>query len=135
MTLQTARQSSIDAYLAYESDAQDERNEQRRLRDQRLLRFPHAMMLEVAFPELDCVNRWCWTNFGPRDGDCAQKYSEYRVCDIDVPHSHAGVWTDYWFTKTDYNFGFNEWYFADRLHYDQFVKNIPNINWGENYPK
>ena len=98
-------------------------------------RFPYAVMLQVAFPELDFANRWCWTRFGPADGGCTQKDSKYRVCTIDVPHSHSGIWTTHWFVKTDYDFGFNEWYFAKQSHYDLFLDSVPKINWGEKYPK
>jgi len=135
MTHHTAILSSIDDYLACEDDSAEERAEQNLLRNERLLRFPHAVMLQVAFPELDFAHRWCWANFGPRDGDCTQQYSEYRACDIEEPHSHTGVWMDHWFTKTDYNFGFNEWYFAKRSDYNQFATNIANLNWGDNFPK
>ena len=92
-------------------------------------------MLQVAFPERDFANRWCCMNFAPAEGECVQRHSEYRACQIDGPHSHAGVWLDHWFVKTDYDFGFNEWYFANRSHYELFLGYVPKINWGENYPK
>ncbi len=135
MTYRTAILSTIDDYLGAEDDSDEERAKQSLLRNNRLLRFPHAVMLQLAYPELDFVNRWCWENFGPRDGDCTQYQSEYRVCDIDGQHAHSGVWVDHWFTKTDYDFGFNEWYFAAKCDYDRFLMHIPNINWGENYAK
>ena len=135
MSHRTVILSSIDAYVSCHCDSDEERAELNLLRNEWLLRFPHAVMLEVAYPELDFVNRWCWTSFGASDGECTQKFSEYRACDIDMPHAHSGVWMDHWFEKTDYNFGFNEWYFADRSDYDKFLDNIPNINWGGNYPK
>jgi hypothetical protein len=135
MTHKTAILTDFDCYLASDDDSLEDRSEQRSLRDERLLHYPHAIMLQVAFPELDFVNRWCWMNFGSRDGDCTQKYSQYRVCQIDEPHSHSGVWTDHWFVKTEYDFGFNEWYFANDADYNAFLQNVPNINWGENYPK
>jgi len=37
--------------------------------------------------------------------------------------------------KTDYDFGFNEWYFAESEDCDFFVANVDKINWGEHYPK
>ena len=48
-------------------------------------------------------------------------------------HSHSGAWTDHWFLKTDYDFGFNEWYFARQADYDLFLQNVANFNWGERY--
>ena len=57
------------------------------------------------------------------------------MCQIEVLHSHSGNWTQYWFAKTEYNFGFAEWYFAERAHYELFLDYIPELNWGESYPK
>jgi hypothetical protein len=83
----------------------------------------------------DFANRWCWQNFGPCDGECTQRYSEYRVCDRSEPHSHVGKWTSHWFVKTDYDFGYNEWYFAENVDRDRFLANVDKINWGEHFPK
>ncbi len=135
MTCKTAILSHFDCYFACDDDTLEERSEQQSLREVRLLHFPYAAMLQVAFPEIDFVNRWCWMTFGSRNGDCNEKYSEYRVCNLDEPHSHSGVWTDYWFVKTDYDFGFNEWYFASEADYNLFLQNVENFNWGEHYPK
>lgn len=136
VTHQTAIQSSIEAYLSCEDDPPEDRAEQEMERNQRLLRFPYAVMLQVSYAEVDFANRWCWLRFGHAHGECRlQKDSEYRVCPIDEPHSHSGVWTAHWFVKTAYNFGFCEWYFDKRSHYDQFLEFVPRLNWGENYPK
>ena len=90
--------------------------------------------MQVSFPEVDFANRWCWQNFGPSDGECFQRYSQYRVCDVAEPHAHAGRWTSHWFVKTDYDFGFNEWYFIDANDLQMFLANVEHINWGERYP-
>lgn len=135
MTHRTVILSDIGDYLACEDDSLEERAEQHELRNECLLRSPHAVMLQVAYPELDFINRWCWLQFGPRDGECTQHDSEYRVCDADDSHAHDGIWTDRWFTKTEYTFGFNEWYFANKPDHDTFIQHIPSFNWGEHYPK
>ncbi|WP_156397947.1 MULTISPECIES: hypothetical protein [unclassified Duganella] len=98
-------------------------------------RFPFAVMLKVSYPELDFANRWCWKNFGPCDGECTQAQSEYQVCLESGPHDHSGNWTSYWFEKTDYDFGFNEWYFVNSVDRDRFIAILDEINWGENYAK
>jgi len=90
-------------------------------------------MLKVAFPELDFANRWCWQNFGPCDGECMQRDSAYPVCDRVEAHSHAGTWTSYFLAKTEYDYGFNEWYFRDSTDRDRFSSNVEGINWGEHY--
>lgn len=135
MSYRTVQPSTIEEYLASEDDSLEDRADQEAARQERLSRFPHAVMLKVAFPEMDFANRWCWQNFGPCDGECTQRYSEYRVCDRTEPHSHDGKWTSHFFVKTEYDFGFNEWYFAENKDRDLFVANVYNINWGENFPK
>jgi hypothetical protein len=134
MSHRTVILSSFEEYLASEDDPLEERAAQELDRNERLLRFPYSVMLQVSYPELDFANRWCWQNFGPRDGECTQRYSEYSACDFREPHSHFGTWTSHWFVKTDYDFGFNEWYFAERADREQFFENVEIINWGDHYP-
>jgi hypothetical protein len=121
--------------MACDDAAIEGRIAESRERDERLLRFPYPVMLELAFPELDFVHRWCWLRFGPMDGECTQKQSEYRICTDDSPHQHSGSWTSHWVEKTDYDFGFNELYFAEQADRDLFLANLPEMNWGEHYPK
>ena len=79
MSYRTVILSSFEEYLASTDDSLEERAEQERDRDERLSRFPYAVMLKVSFPELDFANRWCWQQFGPRDGKCTQHDSDYRA--------------------------------------------------------
>ncbi len=37
--------------------------------------------------------------------------------------------------KTDYNFGYNEWYFESEIDQQLFLLSVSDINWGEKYPK
>lgn len=137
MTYRTLVPSTIGKYLSYQGDCPSPEglDEEMQSRDQRMLRFPHPIMVELSFAELDFVNRWCWQQFGPADGECQQKYSEYRACHTEEPHRHTGKWTMHWFEKTDYDFGFAEWYFSEKADYELFLANLPHFNWGENYPK
>lgn len=97
--------------------------------------FPHSVLLALAYPELDFAMRWCWEQFGPADGPCTQIGSAYPACALAQPHEHRGRWRTRWLAKTDYDFGCNEWYFAlndDRVRFVQF---LPQLNWGEHYPR
>lgn len=120
--------SSYEEFLASENDHSEEG-----ARAERLTRFPYSVMLQVAYPELDFANRWCWQQFGPAHGECQQFHSENCACDIKPKHCHLGVWTEVWFAKTDYDFGFNEWYFREKSHLERFLASVPSINWGEDY--
>jgi hypothetical protein len=92
-------------------------------------------MLELAYPEMDFANRWCWQNIRPNDGLCEQADSEYPACTVTEPHRHEGRWIGYFFGKSDYNFGPHEWYFSDESDRDKFLECVPLINWGEKYPR
>jgi hypothetical protein len=135
MSHRTVVPSSFVEYLASEDDSVEERAAQEADRNQRLSRFPYSVMLELSFAELDFANRWCWQHFGPSDGECLERYSEYSACKLAERHSHIGKWTWHWFVKTDYNYGFNEWYFSEAADRDFFVASVDQINWGEHYPK
>ena len=135
MTHRTAILSTFDALLNSCDDYPEERADHQSERQEHLGRFSYAVMLKLAFPELDFANRWCWQNFGPYHGQCFQKDSEYPMCAIESPHCHIGTWSNHWYVKTDYNFGFNEWYFSTRSDRDLFLECVPAINWGESYPK
>jgi hypothetical protein len=135
MTYQTVIISNFDSYLETGGDTTEEQLDQQLVRRETLENFPYPVMLELAYPEMDFTNRWCWQRFGPNRGECHQKHSEYRTCTIDAPHCHIGRWTQHWFVKTDYDFGFCEWYFSISSDRDLFLEFVPSINWGENFPK
>ena len=59
MTHRNAVLSNIEAYLSRPDDSSEERAEQSSSRNERMARFLYAVMLQVAFPELDFANRWC----------------------------------------------------------------------------
>jgi hypothetical protein len=104
-------------------------------RERFLAAFPHSVLLQLSYPELDYANRWCWQQFGPAHGECYQASSEYRACDLQGAHSHEGTWVTCWLEKIDYDFGYNAWYFAQREDMQRFLQFVPEINWGESYPK
>lgn len=92
-------------------------------------------MLQVSYPEIDFANRWCWQQFGPAEGECHQAHSEYPACNLPPPHQHQGRWLSHFLVKTEYDFGYNEWYFTNETDRDRFVEFIPHMHWGERYLK
>lgn len=135
MTGRTLLPADFDEYLRTEHNSEEARTADIQERSEYLLNFPFPVMLQVAIPELDFANRWCWENFGPAHGECLQSQSEYPVCKLIQPHSHIGVWMAHWYMKIAYDFGYNEWYFANESDRNRFCDNVPNFNWGELYPK
>jgi len=141
MSHQTALLSSFEEYLANTDETNEELTEQLAVRDATLGAFPFGVILRVAYPEIDYANRWASQQFGPRDGECfdvrrGSKPSEYPVCDDPEPHDHQGTWCCCQLpVKTDYDFGFCEWYFSNPTDRDRFLAFAPTINWGENFPR
>ena len=135
LTHKTHLLSSFEKYLSSADDSLEARAGETRERESLLRYFPHPVMLEMAFPELDNASRWCWKHLGAMDGECTQKQSEYRICSIEGPHRHAGKWTSHWFVKTDYDFGYNEFYFIERADRDLFLEQLAELDWGEHYSK
>jgi hypothetical protein len=135
MTHRTLLLSTFEAYVASESDSAEDQADEGRNRAVCLKRFPYSVMLELAYPELDFIERWCWQQCGPMDGECLQRQSRYRVCRDDAVHSHVGTWMSHFLVKTDYDFGYCEFYFAKPGDRDAFLAEIPNFNWGEDFAK
>lgn len=138
MTYRTARLATFDTYLNLTDESAEEIAQALSYREGQRARFPWTVMLELAYPEWDYANRWCWRNMGPHHGECFQsragsKHSYYPVCMIDTPHSHEGIWTSRWWVKTDYDFGFAEWYFITEPDRNRFLQFEPGIHWGEKY--
>jgi hypothetical protein len=144
------RESSMEEYLS-----QDEIGELEE-RDELHAQFPYVVVIEADFPELDVAMRWCWSNFGPNHGECpsgeypscprvleterleTREYDgqrwEKKIYSSVAAHCHAGQWTLYWLGKTDYDHGFGEFCFSSDNQRESFVRQIPNFDWGENYP-
>lgn len=136
-----------------------------RNRQEVLLKFPYSVVLQGVYPEHDFVDRWCWQNFGPRNGPCTDGvHSEYTGCPIvlateyvskyswkdkdgkehsgeeicyrDVErHSHEGTWQSIWLIKTGYDYGLGEYCFSSEEDRDRFLAAVPTFNLGEKYVK
>ncbi len=140
MPYRTAVLSDFESYLASEypdsvPDSAAAVHEERTNQNLRLQRFPFSVVLQVSYPELDFANRWCWQAFGPASGQCLDNQSQYPSCKLAHPHEHEGAWSTHWLAKTDYDFGYNEWSFAQEEDRDRFLQFVPEIHWGERFPK
>jgi hypothetical protein len=135
MTHQTLFISSFEKYVATECASAEIAGDEMRNRQVRLQRFPYSVVVELSYPELDFAERWCWQNFGPADGDCMQRYSNYRMCLEGASHTHSGKWLRHWLAKTDYDFGYCEFHFSDQANQVAFLAQVSSFNWGEDFAK
>ena len=139
MSYQTVVLSTFEEYLANTDEGEADVAERIAIRNATLHAFPFSVVLQVAYAEMDYANRWAWQQFGPRDGECfavrrGLRPSEYPMCHDPEPHVHRGTWCCHWHIKTDYDFGYCEWYFSNSTDKDRFLSFAPTINWGENHP-
>ena len=147
--------TSTNAYLEMQHDIDRERT-------QLLERFPSSTVLEGHYPEHDYAVRWCWQNISPCHGTCSEWHSEYPACPLvlttenvehgtlkdrngkETPwkrisyanpgeHEHEGVWCSIWLGKTDYDYGFREYCFANEIDREQFLSAFPTFTFGEKY--
>jgi hypothetical protein len=132
MTYRTIRLSNYQACLEFEGASLTTDFDLERTA--RILRFPYTVMLEASFAEFDYANRWCWQLLGPADGECLDSYSEYPSCLKSEPHNHEGRWGSHFLVKTEYNYGFCEWYFSNPADQQSFLDQVPTFHWGEKFP-
>ena len=129
-----------------------------------LMTFPYSVVSEGGYPEHDYAGRWCWQHIGPKEGPCDNWHSEYPACPLVlateyvrsgeyknpegkiVPyrrktycdpgeHAHQGRWTSLWLGKTDYDYGFQIYFFADEADYGEFLAAFPTFTWDESWNK
>ncbi len=122
-----------EVYAEGEAGAAEGRASEQLERELRLAAFPFAVVLKLSYPRMDFASRWCWQQFGPANGNCEQSSSEYPACPTHEPHSHVGTWATHWLAKIAYDYGFNEWRFANRAAQEDFLAFVPHITWGETY--
>ena len=129
------RLSSLDEYLETTDESRSQLIDYFKARTKRVEKFPHIAMLQVGFIQRDVANRWCFQQWGLADGECQEMHSSYPCCEIENNHSHDdGTWMSVFLAKTDYDYGFNEWYFETEAQRNEFVANLPSIDHGEKFP-
>ena len=96
--------------------------------------YPHSLILALHYPQLDDAEQWCWQHFGAAWGECLQRHSDYPACFEPLPHCHTvRRWHSHWYVKTGYDYGYNEFFFADQADYAQFWAFVPQIGAPDEY--
>ncbi len=88
-----------------------------------LLDFSHSIILKLSYHQLDFANWLLWQILGEVYGYCG--YSNFPMCKIKGEHKHNGIWAIYWLAKTNYDYGFNEWFFKQKEDSDVLIKIKP----------
>ncbi len=83
-------------------------------RNKILLDFPYSVILKLFYQQIDFADWLLWQILGDKYGYCNQEQSDIPACKITGKHKHNGVWTSFWLAKTDYDYGFNEWFFKNK---------------------
>lgn len=88
--------------------------------------LPYTTTVKWMYVAMDDALPWCWQVFGPKDGLCVDSeccplvlaYGREKV----KAHSHQGTWTSIWLGKTDYDFGYEKFFFKYEAARDVFEK-------------
>jgi hypothetical protein len=98
--------------------------------------FPYTSTIKWGYSDMDVGHCWCWQTFGPKHGKCEEDCGGERLflnCPfsglVKAYHSHVGVWTSVWFGKTDYDFGYEQFFFKHKVDRDMFEFGIRAIDY------
>lgn len=73
------------------------------IKRQKILKsFPYSYIIEGAYPEYETASKWCLKEFEAKEAK----------------------WTDLWYGKTGYDYGFWEFFFKDKQDAESFKKAI-----------
>jgi len=90
-------------------------------RESRRCDFPHTLMALLGYDLMDMAKQWCQDQWGP-GGDT------YEDRPYQPQENQAFLWLTCWMMKTEYDYGFCEWYFREPSHLEQFVAHIQSCN-------
>lgn len=81
------------------------------------------VVTEGSCDELSMAVQWCLDNVGKRKDAIGENYN-FRKLDENSPN---GLWTELWYGKTGYDYGFSEFFFQNENDLNNFVLQIPNF--------
>ena len=118
----------------------------------KILEFPFFIKAEGYYPAHYFAERWCWRNFGPKNGFCDAIQSDYPACEQVLiservqdgekvyskpnDHSHLGTWESLWIVKSGYDFGVSTYMFKSEQDKKLFEAHLEagQFGLGENWP-
>ena len=91
---------------AYEGD-EDWETEYQIEREELIVRYPYSVVVEGAFLEYNSLKHWTDEQFGPEN---------------------SPVWTSLWYGKTDYDYGYREYFFSRQADLQLLIQHIPLVH-------
>ncbi len=110
-------------YLIGNYNGQEYLNYKVKERNEILFKFPYSIILKLFYHQIDFADWILWQILGEVYGVC--QYSDIPACKIKGNHKHNGTWISYWLAKTDYDYGFNEWFFKKKKDINILTEIIP----------
>lgn len=92
-------------------------------RDKILKDLTFSIVTEGLSDELLMAVQWCLDNIGKRKDSIGENYN-FRKLHENTPD---GLWTELWYGKTGYDYGFSEFFFQNENDLNNFVLQIPNF--------
>lgn len=100
-----------------------------------LKNFPASIVIEGSLLEIKVAINWCLGRIGNRNTNF-RNYDEgtiggYGYSSIKSEREKGrvfnGLWTSLWYLKTDYDYGFFEFFFKDKNSLAAFTLELPNL--------
>jgi len=99
------------------------------MRRQFLASLPNSVIVEGEYSELDMAVNWCLTNIGQPDITSTWKCVAQGAGESqEIAGLQNGQWANQWFYKTDYDYGFMEFYFRSPADPARFVEAVPSFS-------
>lgn len=83
-----------------------------------------SIVTEGLSDELSMAVQWCLDNIGKRKNIIGEDYN-FRKLQESTPD---GLWTELWYGKTGYDYGFSEFFFKHENDLNNFILQITNFH-------
>lgn len=85
-------------------------------------KFSFSIVVEGLCDELSVAVQWCLDNISRRNISVGEDYIFRKLKE----NSPDGLWTELWYGKTDYDYGFSEFFFKNQEDLSKFERQINN---------
>src|SRR5581483_8404845 len=86
------------------------------------------VIVEGAYPEFDMATKWCIDRIGPTDETNNWKEIKSKTGDYEpIQFVKNGHWSNLWFDKIGYDYGFSEFYFKEDKDLRAFTEALPSF--------
>lgn len=85
-----------------------------------------SIVTEGACPELEMAVTWCLDNIGQRSSEIGENCNYRRLGEISRKQP-GNSWNELWYGKTEYDYGFSEFFFENESDLNAFELQVSNF--------